>query len=156
MAEPKQNPAKVIGLIVVIVIALMLVLKAAKPEKHRRPDFDWICEACGKQFVSQIDRSPSKCPHCGKMEAVISTWYRCEKCDETFEAYRSKSSPPESASRPETLGPETFRPGKRFIKTPDGDWVRKTSEEGRKIGTEMKCPGCENDDLKTLTYSPPH
>ena len=151
MAEQKQNPAKVIALIVVIVIALMFVVKAAKPKKYPRPDVDWTCEACGEQFVGQAARSPSKCPYCGKMEAVTSIWYRCEKCEEVFEAFRSKSVPPESAS-----GPETFRPGKIFIKTPDGDWVRDMSEEGRKIGTQMKCPGCGNDDLKTLTHSPPH
>ncbi|MCK4437302.1 hypothetical protein KAU86_05070 [bacterium] len=156
MANQKQIPLAVAGLIVIIVVALFFVIKQAMPKRYRPPKVDWTCEACGHQFIAPSVTSPTECPKCGKKEAVRSTYYECEKCGTVFEVYRSKMPPlPASTEGSEDIPPEMMMEMEGLIKKPDGEWVKEMSEEGRKITSELACPECGNNDRKALKYSPP-
>ena len=154
MAGKKQNPMTVVGLIVVIVIALMFVIKVAKPKRYSSGGVDWICDACGYQFVGPSGASPSECAKCGEMEVVRTSYYECEKCGTVFEAFRTKMASLTAAEEGTEGRPRPTAMG--FIKKPDGPWVTETPEETRKIWDELVCPEpeCGNDDLETLKYSP--
>lgn len=153
MANQKQNPLAVVGLIVVIVVALFFVIRAAMPRRYRPPDVDWTCEACDYRFIAASAPSPSECPECGEMEAVRSTYYECEECGTVFEAFRRKM-PPVVARAEEYEGmPPMMMEG--LIKRPGEEWVKEMSEEGMRMMEELSCPNCGNTDPTTLKYSPP-
>jgi len=153
MADQKQNPLVIAGLIVVIVVALTFVVKTAIPKRYRPPNVDWTCETCGYQFIETAGTSPSKCPECDEMEAVRTVYYECGKCDNVFEIYRRKmpalATPKEG---PETMSPEMME---GLIKKPDGEWVKEMSEEGMKIMEKLSCLKCGNEDRALLKYSSP-
>ena len=137
MAGKQQNPLAVVGLIVIIVVALIFVVKSAMPKRYRPPDVDWTCEACGEQFYGPSAVSPTECKKCGEEEAVRSIYYMCEKCENTFEAYRRKMppAPPTPEGTPEEAMPLIMM--ERFIKQADGEWVKEVSEEGRDIMSKL-------------------
>lgn len=154
MANQKQNPLAAAGLIVIIVVALIFVIKAAMPKRYRPPDVDWSCDVCEYQFIAPSVTSPSKCPKCSEMEAVRSTYYECGSCGTVFEAYRRKMpASVVSGEGPEDMPPPMMMEG--LIKKQDGEWVKEMSKEGRKIMDELACLECGNTDRKTLKYSPP-
>ena len=77
----------------------------------------------------------------------------CGKCDEFFEAYRSKT-----VLRDEGEGAgETWPPMNEigFVKAPGGEWMAAGTEEAKKLQREFKCPYCGNDDRSTLHPSSP-
>lgn len=153
MANKGQNPLVIAALIAVIVIALSFVVKQAMPKRYRPPAVDWTCEACGYKFVKSSASSSAKCPECDKMEVVRSIYYKCEKCNEVFEAYRTKM-PALAGSQegPEGMPPEMME---GLIKKPDGEWVKEMSEQGMKIMDELSCPKCGNKDRALLKYFSP-
>lgn len=153
MANQKQNPLVIIGLIAVIIVALAFIVKLAMPKRYRPPVVDWTCEVCGYQFVKAFSPVQSKCPKCGKEEVVRSMYYKCEKCGNVFEAYRTKRPPLDVTKE----GPEGILPDmmEGQIKKPDGKWVNEMSEEGMKLMEDLSCPKCGNKERPSLKYSLP-
>lgn len=143
MANQKQNPLAVFGLIAVIVIALFFVVRAALPKKYPRPLADWTCEEDGYKFVAPVEAGPIKCPK-GGGEAVRTIYYECSVHGHRFEAYRIKPAVPVAKGEKGML-PQMYG---MLYKVPGGEWT-KSMEPPRIV-----CPH-GNDDPATLKYSPP-
>ena len=87
---------------------------------NQGPQIEWFCPKCQSSYKAPAMGGDPSCPQCGQIGDCVHT-YRCTKCGETFEAFRTR-----------------IRTGQPMLmKRPDGDWAEYVPED-----ISVRCPQC--------------
>jgi hypothetical protein len=138
-----------IGIVVLIVgVGVIVAIQMARARAEAGKDH-FICLECGTDFRKASKTSPVECTFCQRETGVRRHFFKCKKCGEVFEAYRSLVS---SSSRGKIV--EDVPPSEVQVCLPGGSWEKGDSELGRRC-LNITCAGCgvtgpENFEEATL------